>query len=485
MSRTPFGRKGLDLVSTPIKQKDGSWRRLQNAEFSANLGRGALKKRGGLSALNAVDLGGEIFNAIAVPLRSLLDAAPEGFLFATSTGFLWTTDGGVTMTPIAAPAPWDTRSFFPWNALSIVTATKSGSSHAFYVGDNGGAPWLIDFDGTTATPVLDLTGFNPTGITALDDIVYLCVTPASTLDYTSTPISGKVISWDPNLGISTPIGSEFGVGVGFLDQDQFPSTNQHAVSYGWAPIGLSHNGIDTLHLALGGYLNTGQTQTHACGPPGPGDQCSLGSGLASFQIGVDPDWQFNIGTIHSGYMQDKVGFLGQMSIPDTTATFGTPFISVVGVSGNTGPANDPILVTGSTDQAAFGNLIGNYISPADANPGVLWFSPAIYADSVLLVAYAGSNSAYTSASIGKIYKSLGNPALMTVDFDVFGTYGGNVFPGVPFETSGDVYWPWYGAAGTTNAGFVLKRAGGSGTWSQVATGLDLTGTAGVGPVPAI
>lgn len=471
MPQVPFGERALDLVSDPVEQPDGSWLKLQNAEYSSVAAQGGLKKRGGLSALNTEALGGEVFNAIAVPLRSLLDESTPGYLISTSTGFLWTTDG-VTFTPIAAaPAllPTDT---FPWATRLMRTIDIDGATHLFYVGDNGGDPWLYDFDGNTATPVLDLSGTTPMDMTTLNDKVYLAVNnnTVPTLEYSfGSPLSGRIIEWDPNLGSSQTIGEEFGVSPK-LDQNTLGPMVGFYAGYGWTPVGISTDGTN-LYVSVGGYITT-DTDTTKLAVMGIIVRLNPDTETAwtyTSPIGATAEHPLGPGGLISPAFFDP----GEFGIASMTA-----------IGGFTGPNTFGLI--GSSDHPTLATIgLSETFDPGVSPPagGRGWWSDAIFIDGLTLMALATSASGTGAAVFGKIYATADILDNLAVELDVLGTYGGNVFPGTPYSDGTDLFWPWYGGPGTTNAGFILKRTSSTNVWTQAETGIDLTGAAIPGPVP--
>lgn len=104
-----LGDLGVDTVASPLHQATGSWRKLQNAEFSNIEGQGGVKKRGSLRRLNidALNGGANILVLANMPLATdALVHSTGGPLFAilaaggaavsTDDGVSFTTPGGLT-----------------------------------------------------------------------------------------------------------------------------------------------------------------------------------------------------------------------------------------------------------------------------------------------------------------------------------------------------------------------------------------------------
>lgn len=458
-----LGDEGVDLVTSPIHLPLAAWVLLQNAQFSSNQGQRGIKKRGGLAPLNEDVLAGPVLAASAIPLRSQLDAGPvtSGILLSTGSGFLYAADG-VTFLPLSAVAPIIPTAF-PWAVPLMVTVDVDGADHTFYVGlnpDDGDAPWLYDFDGNTATPVVAVGG-NAVALATIDNKVYMAVNSGPTFDATGpVPISGRVIEWDPSLGLSQTIGEAFGEGVGEINQNTINPAFQ--AGYGLAPSSL---------VAIGSVLYVGLAMYHTTDVT---PDAMKSAGVAHLTPSTESSWTIDGIFGNTGQIGDVYPYSGAVGLAD-----GDLYLSF-----NTFPEIDGL------DPAVQGRLIRDPFGDGDeypnnvSNPGRQWFGAPITSDGEMFVASAADDNSGTGASVGQILRRTAiNDLDFAVELDVLGDFGGSNYPGQPYEFDGDLYWPWYGPVGSLNAGFLLKRDAGSDVWTQAATGLDLTGSAVTGPVP--
>lgn len=454
-----LGLAGVDLVTSPIHLPDGSWVQLQNAQFSNNQGQGGIKKRGGLSPLNVTALAGALHAASAIPLRSALDVVVgSGMLIATRTGWVYSADG-TTFTALAATGPILAASM-PWATPAAATVSVNGADHTFYTGLNASDsnnPWLYDFDGATATPVLALPG-QTAGMATLDDKVYVAIKQTG-LDATGSTITGKVIEWDPNLGLSQTIGEEIGTGPGQLNPKDYASLGGGEDStFGGAPVGLMAS-AGRLVLQIGAYLTANTNPDFV---------------VSSMLLNIDPasesSWTVPFGA--AGVYDDQSGHGGAVSADGSVV-----YAARVGNAAAVIPGDDVAQLNRDP-----GGDDDNYSSLL-ANPGWAWFTPVIAHGSDLLVAYGSSATIGGAVTDTRVYKKTGeNPLALTEDLDVIATFFGNVFPGQAYTLGSDLYWPMFGAVGTTNEGYILKRDS-LGVWTKAASGLDLSGAAAIGPVP--
>lgn len=563
-----IGKVGVDLVSSPHHTDPGSWTQLQNAEFSTNQGRGGVKKRGGLSALNGTALAGRVMALASIPLRSAIDSevGSSGIVLGSPAGFLVSSDG-ISFTLIAGAGPIMPTG--PWELPALVL-----DNILYYIGDTGGGtPGLYSYDGTTIASLLPFApGDTVTAMTTLNGKVYMAVvhTPEivswsgvgvdpfafgipSTL---SSPATANVIEYDKDLGTHRDIGETFGVGGGDLDlvteTDQFnvyASYSYTVAGYGGSAVTL---GVASSRLVVGVYARLSGTTGLIDRLQGAASDFdyegypSLG-GFSPFDI--DPETEstwtqgssgFNFlpsanvlytetsdalsavtvpgsGSTHAAHHITGTSFaqgltptgqaswvaqsnvlvatFRQLSTANPTAPFGNAGNLIQLIDGSpssstpidlTSFGNRPIvMVEGATlpNRSSGGDAVGVLIAQ-DANPGVAWFASPIEVAGVMYVAYGSATSVGGPAVGGKIFSIATAASHVVLEVDVISAHGGNVYPGQPYVDSSDLFWPFYGAPGTTNAGYIMKRAHIGGAWTQVASGLDLTGIAGPGPIPA-
>lgn len=217
-----LGDEGVDLVSTPIHAKQGSWQRLQNGELSNIQGQGGIKKRGSLTRLNTV---AGVFNGGANVL-ALFNMPLETTAFDTSS--VETLLVAIEADVFGDPAWRSSVDGSTYNLVAAMTAsgpqdaasqsvTESGVLY-FVSGSGLGATFLYSWDGTTLTQApafpadpSDATGaINAATVTALSGVIYVGVRYAG--------LNFRVYAWTPGDLSYTQLGDVplAGGTVGFL-----------------------------------------------------------------------------------------------------------------------------------------------------------------------------------------------------------------------------------------------------------------------------
>lgn len=199
-----WGDEGVDLVSTPLHAKDGSFRRLQNGEFSNIEGEGGIKKRGSLNRLNTSPLnsGANILTVINMPLETdaFDTAGPEmlvASLSAVDTGAYWRgASDGLTYALLALMT---TPALV--NAGHSCNVTLDGT---LYFGSSAARLWSWDGVTLTAAPAFPA---DPSDASAANNI--LSVTADATTVYMTVSYGGgnlRVYKWVPGALSMTEVG---------------------------------------------------------------------------------------------------------------------------------------------------------------------------------------------------------------------------------------------------------------------------------------
>lgn len=117
---------GVDLVNDPYQRRKGSLESAQNVEFSRVGGRGALRKRAGLVAINSSAVSTPIRGLIGVPLPAL----GQQYIFhyaGGGTGWRVSTDGGTTWGYVASDHPL--ASYAPRGGSDRLSAYAAAGAH--------------------------------------------------------------------------------------------------------------------------------------------------------------------------------------------------------------------------------------------------------------------------------------------------------------------------------------------------------------------
>lgn len=219
------GQGGVNLVKDPILLDNSELTQAQNAEILVNEAKGALAKRGGLSALNSSPLSGAITGMLGVPLettytRTLYAArqtASANTFTRSTNGTSWTNTSSLT----AAAA---NDKFQDNTNEQTARRLVSFGSFIVYPGDNYTQattnPTIISWDGTeaytlTSVPIGPSGNASPTyvitdALTA-NGIIYMAISDPGG----SAPNRpGRVMSLDIRTGKLAQVAAAFGGGTG-------------------------------------------------------------------------------------------------------------------------------------------------------------------------------------------------------------------------------------------------------------------------------
>lgn len=368
------------------------------------------------------------------------------------------------------PMTFDDLTFLPLTGIE----TPDG---LIYPSANGSDTDLVLLDDTgTPTVVATLSGRAVSIVADADHAYIACINDGYLVNDNGggdpVPITGRIVRYTFTTQVTSIVGEEWGADAGEIDNGSVDS----GAGTGFAPSGLVLSG-GRLYVAGNQYPGT----------PLPG----WSGGFFNVQS-IDPDTEtewvpetgFGEGTNNVNQGQTFI------AIPGGAPGFftGTQVLAGGGYWDNVSvPPGGP---TTDTDHA----FIWRYSLPSTAqkisfdpgfsNGGFQWSGPFIHHDGATYCAVAGAASAGGMATLGRVFKlddadnNDSPPNAWAAEKDVLGTFGGNVYPGLPYALDGDLYWPWFGAPGTTNAGYLLKRvAAGGGIWTKVADQLQINNAA--------
>ena len=427
-----WGDLGVDLVKSPIHLEDGAWTSLQNAEFPDHLGQGGMKKRGGLSRVNASALAGGVQAMSNVPF-----AYPGStfLMLALNTGETnaWdkSTDGasfsGLTTSQLQRYA---SIGKIPTGASSLFAASRPASFQRlfYYPGDNytlaSTSPTVVVWDGTTAYEMFRIptnpsaaAGTVPLWISDFfiaDGLIYIAVYDSGG---TAPDKKGRVFEFDPTNGTLTQLGNAFGDGSG-ENTKGFP-------------------------FCLASYL--GQIFVGTYGISGN----NLGR-VYRILPGVDESWTLDLAaTLHNGYFMSMAVYQGNLYVGTDADSSGTSIIQ---------------------KRTSTGTWSTSFTAPAS---NVSYCAGLIVYNNLLFACY------YKSGSACLIKKFDGSS--WTTDLDVAATYALKP-PASPYVFGsgvGDLYWPFMGSESSesSTAGFLLKRDS-AGVWTRPLNSVGIRGGLG-------
>lgn len=468
-----IGTQGLDLVTDPLELPPGTLQTAQNVEWVRDAGLSGLGSRASLTPLNSPALAGPVLAAIAVPLPSPVDDAtvPTMFLF-TSTGVLKSTDGSTFAPLTLTPTPVSLFDDFPFAPKRAdVVLLDSGAPVVVYAGT---------FDGTN-TPIAVFNPATGTAATAFtvpgrvssvysfagkvyigqvsdgfDGVAWDGSSPST------TPISGSVVEYDPNLGSHVLVGQAFGTGVGEISAHTITGSGS---GLGVAPVALMDNG-SRLYVIVGTQISSPNALASPTNYP---DVEAFSIDPASETVWTDEDGggttQVSGGQAFDGGGPASGGF------SEGQVWWGTQNTDRAAAGGVAPPlaASD-----GQESPVAAGEL-------TLPTGGSGWWNGFIDFVGLTFVAGTTLDSGGTVNGLG-IYVTPDVNNNLALDKDVFAAYGDFAVPGQPYLFGGDLYWPMVGIPGHETDGYLLKRTAG-GSWTQAATSVDLSGAAITATVP--
>lgn len=430
-----LGSLGVDLVKSPLHIPDGAWTQLQNGEFNPIGEQGAVKKRGSLTKINSVALGGAVQCLLNVPLPIDPTKVLMVALTAVSTPNGWkkSLDGTTYTNLLAADVPivLQDKAMVGFAVIGAIGCRPASINRVFIYAGNDYIPYADP--GHTAPPVMLYNGaaayelfrvpVNPTSTAGSNCMAILSMRVANELVYfgvldhggVAPNLKGRVLSFDPTNGILQEIGNRFGDGLG--------------ENTAGAPYSLAfYQG----KLFAGTYGSSGNNQGK----------------IYSIQPGLDEDWALDhTATVHNGYYLDLCPYNGKLYAATDADSAGTAVIE---------------------QRTASGSWTTSKSAPAN---NVSIFYGLIVFDGNLYCAWYGSGGTQIT-----IFKFDGTN--WTTDLDVTATFGGSIGqPTQPFVFRSNLYWPIPDASAGGTDGYLLKRTTG-GVWTKQLDNIGIRGALG-------
>lgn len=280
ISNYGIGKKGVNLVKSPLELDEGEGTQFQNAEMipdEARGGAGSLSKRGGLTALTSA-LAGSVLGMISLPLQSTytrylyvgLGSADSDTWMRTTDGTTWT-----QVTSPARPARTDSKYRTPHSGqTALANCSRRGVAYKtklLFVGDDYTVgttnPPIIQWDGTTSTELFrvpigpNTDGDEPTAVTDMllaNGKVYFCVAEKTAAGAFH---AGRVMSYDPRTSIVKQIANAIGSGTEDVGGQNVPTCLAWYQGQLWVGLHASNSGTADIGKVIRCYPDTDTSWT--------------------------------------------------------------------------------------------------------------------------------------------------------------------------------------------------------------------------------